>query len=237
MPTIQGIIDRRILINYIAEPEHVAKFLPNPFRPRVYKGKAVVGICLIRLKEMRPKGFPKFMGVTSENGAHRIAVEWDENGRKQQGVYIPRRDTNLKLNSLVGGRLFPGVHYLAKFNVIEQNNHYHLDFQSSDGTAIEIDATPGNNFDKNSIFETLEDVSGFFEKGNVGYSPNGDNFDGLKLDVFHWKVEPLNVEKVTSSFFENMQIFPKGSIKFDNALLMKSIEHEWKPLQTIKQQC
>jgi len=234
MPTIQGIIDRRILINYIVEPEYVAKFLPNPFRPRVYKGKAIVGICLIRLKEMRPKGFPKFMGVTSENGAHRIAVEWDKNGQKQEGVYIPRRDTNLKLNSLIGGRLFPGTHYLTKFNVVEQNNHYHLDFKSSDGTAIEIDAALGETFDKNSIFETLENVSRFFEKGTVGYSPNGDNFDGLELDVFHWKVEPLKVENVTSSFFENRQVFPKGSVKFDNALLMKNIEHEWKPLKAIK---
>jgi len=237
MPTIHGIIDRRILINYIAEPEYVAKFLPKPFRPRVYKEKAIVGICLIRLKEMKPKGFPKFIGVTSENGAHRIAVEWDKNGQKHEGVYIPRRDTNLKLNSLVGGRLFPGTHHLAKFNVVEQNDHYHLDFKSSDGTTIDIDATLGEKFDNNSIFETLENVSGFFEKGAVGYSPNGDSFDGLELDAFHWKVEPLKVEKVTSSFFENRQIFPKGSVKFDNALLMKNIEHEWKPLKAIKQCC
>jgi len=36
------------------------------------------------------------------------------------------------------------------------------------------------------------------------------------------------------SFFENEKIFPKGSVKFDNALLMKSIEHEWKSLKEIK---
>ena len=57
------------------------------------------------------------MGVSSENGAHRIAVEWDENEQLQEGVFIPRRDTSLRLNTLVGGRLFPGRHYLAKFNV------------------------------------------------------------------------------------------------------------------------
>jgi hypothetical protein len=32
---------------------------------------------------------------------------------------------------------------------------------------------------------------------------------------------------VTSSFFEDSALFPKGSIEFDCALLMCGIEHEW----------
>lgn len=43
----------------------------------------------------------------------------------------------------------------------------------------------------------------------------------------------LEVERVHSSFFENEQIFPKGSVIFDNALLMKDIEHEWIGLKRI----
>ena len=237
IPIIHGIIERRMLINFVANPDIVRKILPKPFRPKLYDGKAIVGICLIRLKNIRPKGFPDFIGVNSENGAHRIAVEWEENGEIKEGVYIPRRDTNLKLNSLVGGRIFPGKHYYAKFNVQEENNNYHLDFKSSDNTTIEIDANLAEKFDENSIFGTIENVSDFFEKGSVGYSPNGENFEGLKLDAFNWKVKPLKVDLVKSSFFENEEIFPKGSIEFDNALLMENIEHEWKSLETIKNHC
>ena len=234
IPTIHGIIERRMLINYIAEPEVVEKIIPQPFKPKLYGGKAIVGICLIRLKNIKPKGFPDFMGVSSENGAHRIAVEWEENGETEEGVYIPRRDTSLKLNALVGGRIFPGKHYYAKFNVREENNDYHLDFQSSDHTTIEIDAKLASEFNSNSIFKSLEDVSEFFEKGSVGYSPNGNNFEGLKLEAYKWEVKPLYVSNVKSSFFEDSNVFPEGSIKFDNAILMTNIEHEWKSLKTIK---
>ncbi len=97
--TIHGYIDRRILINFTADPKAVEKIIPFPFRPKIYKDKAIVGICLIRLKSIKPKGLPDFIGVSSENGAHRIAVEWDENGETKSGVYIPRRDTSLKLNT------------------------------------------------------------------------------------------------------------------------------------------
>jgi hypothetical protein len=233
LPTIHGYIDRRILVNFTADPEVVGKIIPQPFRPKVYKGKAIVGICLIRLKNIKPKGMPDFIGVSSENGAHRIAVEWDDQGETREGVYIPRRDTSLRLNTVLGGRLFPGKHFLAKFNVKESEGNYHIDFTSSDNTSISIDAKESGLFDPQSIFETLENVSGFFEKGGVGYSPNKDKYEGLKLQTYHWRLHPLEVQSVHSSFYENEEIFPKGSVQFDNAVLMKRVEHEWKGLRDI----
>lgn len=228
IPTIHGYIDRRILINFTADPKVVEKIIPFPFRPKIYKDKAIVGICLIRLKHIKPKGLPDFLGVNSENGAHRIAVEWDENGETKTGVYIPRRDTSLKLNTIVGGRLFPGKHFLAKFNVIEENGNYHIDFKSSDNTETLIDAKEIAIFNDNSIFKTLEKASDFFMNGDLGYSPNKNKFDGLKLKTYKWEVRPLDVLNIKSSFFENEEIFPQGSVVFDNALLMTNIEHEWK---------
>jgi len=231
LPTIHGYIDRRILINFTAEPDVIRKIIPEPFTPKIYKGKAIVGICLIRLRNIKPKGFPDFIGVSSENGAHRIAVEWEEEGEIKGGVYIPRRDTSLRLNTLVGGRVFPGKHYLAKFNVKEGDGNYHIDFTSSDNTNISIDAKEAGRFDPNSIFESLENVSEFFEKGAVGYSPNKNRYEGLMLQTYTWQVHPLEVKKLHSSFFENEAVFPKGSVKFDNALLMKQVEHEWKSMK------
>ena len=228
LPAIHGYIDRRILVNFIADPETIEKIIPQPFRPKIYKGKAIVGICLIRLKNIKPKGLPDFIGVSSENGAHRIAVEWDEHGQTKEGVYIPRRDTSSKLNALVGGRIFPGKHYLAKFDVKETDGNYHIHFISSDNTSICIDAKETNDFDPNSLFETLGNASNFFEKGALGYSPNGEKYEGLKLEVYKWQVKPLKVLNVKSSFFENETVFPKGSIQFDNALLMTKVEHEWR---------
>ena len=55
-----------------------------------------------------------------------------------------------------------------------------------------------------------------------------DKFDGLRLKAYRWEVKPLVVSEVKSSFFSDENIFPKGSITFDNALLMTNIEHEWK---------
>ncbi len=227
LPTIHGYIDRRMLVNFIADADVVQKIVPPPFRPKIYKGKAVVGICLIRLKSIKPKGFPDFLGINSENGAHRIAVEWNEDGQKKEGVYIPRRDTSLPLNALAGGRLFPGKHHLAKFDVQEQDGNYKIAFNSADGTSVAVEAKETASLNSNSIFENLENVSAFFEAGAVGFSPYGKKFQGIKLETYTWMMKPLEVENVHSSFFKNENNFPKGSIQFDNAMLMTKVEHEW----------
>lgn len=236
IPTIIGTIDRRILINFQVDKDVLTKYLPDPFRPKLVKNKGVAGICLIRLKNIRPKGLPKTVGISSENGAHRIAVEWTENGQTKEGVYIPRRDTSSKLNSWAGGRVFPGVHHLADFSVDEKQGNYFVEFTSNDKTFLSIKASETTEWNKDSIFESLNCASDFFEKGAVGYSPDkiGENYDGLELKTYEWKVKSLTVSDVRSSFFEDETVFPKGSVKFDNALLMKSIEHEWKSLTKIK---
>lgn len=233
-PKIKGIIDRRILINYQIEKEVLENYLPKPFKPKLVSGKGIAGICLIRLKEIRPKGFPKQIGISSENGAHRIAVEWIENDELKEGVFIPRRDTSSKLNSLVGGTIFPGIHHLAEFTVKEANKNYEVGFLSDDNTSLSIKARETDKWNNQSVFDNLDCVSKFFEDGSIGYSPDGDNYEGLKLKAYNWKVSLLEVESVKSSFFENKNIFPEGSVKFDNALLMKDIKHEWVGLKKIK---
>lgn len=234
IPKIKGIIDRRILINYQVDKEILENYLPKPFRPKLINGKGIAGICLIRLKEIRPKGLPKQIGISSENGAHRIAVEWNENGKVKEGVYIPRRDTSSKVNSFAGGTIFPGIHHLAEFSVNEYDGNYNIAFISDDDTSLSIEASETDNWNEESVFDNLNCVSDFFENGSIGYSPDKNNFDGLELKAFNWKVSLLNVKKVHSSFFENKTIFPKDSVKFDNALLMKNIKHEWIGLEKIK---
>ena len=227
IPTISGIIDRRILINYAVDPAIAKQIVPAPFSPKIINGKAIVGICLIRLKNVRPKGLPAFLGFGSENGAHRIAVEWTDGDEQKEGVYVPRRDTSSRFNTIVGGRVFPGKHYHAKFDVKEDEQNYHVAFKSSDDTLISINAQLTDTFNPESVFKNLSTASDFFKAGSLGYSPNGNKYDGLLLNTFKWEVQPLKVDKVISSFFENESIFPKGSVVYDNALLMKNIEHEW----------
>ena len=237
IPIIRGTIDRRILVNYRVDPPIVAKALPPPFRPQLINGVGMGGICLIRLKRIRPRFLPGFLGISSENAAHRIAVEWDQDGDVHQGVYIPRRDTSSRLNALAGGRLFPGVHHHAQFRVQEREGHYSVILDSDDRkTHVAVQGSFAPELPTNSVFRSLQEASDFFEAGSLGYSDAGqpEEYDGLELRSFHWNVQPMEIERVESSFFEDQTLFPRGSVVFDCALLMQRIEHEWVGRKSLK---
>lgn len=230
VPVMSGLIDRRVLVNYRVDPDALARVLPAPFRPQLVAGLGVAGICLIRLKRVRPKFLPAVVGVSSENAAHRIAVEWDEAGETRRGVFIPRRDTSSRLNTLVGGRLFPGVHHHARFRVAEDAEHVLVTLDSDDGvTHVAVDGTVADEWPASSVFRSVAEASAFFECGSLGYSAGRTDgvFDGLELRTFGWDVTPLSVERVESSYFEDRRLFPPGAATFDSALLMRNLAHEW----------
>lgn len=230
LPTIQGLIKRRILVNFRADAQAVQRILPVGFRPKLHNGQAVAGICLIRLEHVRPMHTPAFVGIKSENAAHRIAVEWDENGVTREGVFIPRRDTDSTLNALAGGRLFPGEHNRADFNISEDDEGIDLSMRSRDGgVTIDVKGKFSNDFPADSIFESLDESSKFFEGGSLGYSVtrDGRHLDGITLETKEWVVKPLAADDVTSSFYNDKEIFPDGTIAFDHALIMQNVEHEW----------
>jgi hypothetical protein len=230
IPVIRGLIDRRILVNYQVNPTVLAAALPAPFRPKLVCGMGMAGICLIRLKHIRPWPVPAWLGISSENAAHRVAVEWDERGEVREGVYVRRRDTNSGLNTLAGGRIFPGIHHRAAFSVKETSDKFEIALQSRDGqTAMSLRAVTTDQFPSSSIFGSLTAASGFFQGGSLGFSatPDSQRFQGLELRCKAWRMEALEVTDVRSSYFDNECLFPKHSIRFDSALLMRGIEHEW----------
>lgn len=231
LPLVHGVIDRRILANYRVAPDVLAPLLPAPFRPKLVAGHGIAGICLIRLKRIRPRGLPAFVGIGSENAAHRIAVEWeDDRGITREGVYIPRRDSSSRLNVLAGGRLFAGVHHHARFDVAERDGHYRIAIRSDDGeTRVRLEARAADALPPGSAFADVDDASRFFRAGSLGYSPSAQagRLDALELHSLDWEVAPLAVDRFESSFFDDAKRFPPGSIQFDCALLMREIRHQW----------
>ena len=52
---IEGVIARRLLVNYRVDPEVAQRLLPPPFRPQLVNDQAVAGICLLRMTHLPGK--------------------------------------------------------------------------------------------------------------------------------------------------------------------------------------
>lgn len=237
---MRGVIDRRILVNYRIDPAVAAAALPDPLRPKLVRGAAIGGICLIRLTRLRPRCVPAALGVSSENAAHRLAVVLPDGS---EGVYIPRRDTSSRLSALAGGRLFPGRHHRSDFEVREAAGSYAVALRDARGdTLLSVRASLDETWPSSSVFASVHEASAFFETGALGYSPGAtpSKLDGIELRTHSWSVEALRVEHVSSAYFEDTSLFPRGSATLDHALLMRDIDHEWhirEPLYCGERRC
>jgi hypothetical protein len=186
VPVVRGVIDRRILVNYHVDPRVVAPLLPAPFLPKVTRGVGMVGICLIRLRNVRPTFLPPWLGISSENAAHRTAVEWDDGVATRDGVYVRRRDTDSRLNSIAGGRLFPGVHHHARSVVEEASGRYSVALRRDDGvTRMSVRGRRADRLPASSVFRSLDEASAFFRAGALGYSATPDPDQGRRLPRCH----------------------------------------------------
>lgn len=230
LDSIHGTIDRRILLNYRVDPVALARVLPAPFRPKLVEGVGIAGVCMIRFRGLRPRGVPEFVGRDSENAAHRIAVEWVADGVRQEGVFIPQRNTSSMLNRVLGGRLFPGIFKKARFTSHDGPDAVELRIVNPDGTVEAVfEGAIADRHAPESVFPTLEDAAGFFSLGATGYSTTRQtgHFHGMELRSLDWSVRPLRVDDHYSRFFADSARFPAGAVELDCALLMRSVPHEW----------
>ncbi|WP_433664162.1 DUF2071 domain-containing protein [Nocardia sp. CA-128927] len=175
-------------------------------------------------------GLPGSIGVRSENAAHRVAVEWDGPDGVESGVYIPRRDSGSPLNVLLGGRLFPGVHSLARFEVEESEHDLHVAFTSKDSsTRVSVDVRTADELAGSTLFPDLAAASEFFRQGRIGFSASRDGrrLDGLALNTSKWQVRAAHTHAVQSTFFDDPTRFPSGSATLDCTLLMRDVPANW----------
>ncbi|MET9463968.1 DUF2071 domain-containing protein [Streptomyces sp. NPDC006544] len=232
-PRLSSVIERRLLVNYRVDPDAAARLLPGPLRPQLVQGHAVAGICLLRLGNVRPAWAPEPLGLRSENAAHRIAVEWDGPDGLETGVYIPRRDTASRLNAWAGGRVFPGEHGRADFDVRETPRQVRVAMASRDGdTHVDVTVELSDELRASKLFADLAEASRFFQAGTRGLSPtrSGRHMDGMELETDAWHVEAGEVRSVASSFFDDPDRFPPGTATLDCALIMRHVPASWRPL-------
>jgi hypothetical protein len=224
LPSLTATIERRLLINYALDPSVAADLLPGGLRPQLVNGSAVAGVCLIRLGDMRTPWMPRALGWGAENAAHRIAVEWDDEGGTQRGVYIPVRHSASWVPVAVGGRLFPGVHRHARFTGSETANRIRVELSASD-LRVSADVAVVSEW-RSRLFPTVDDASEFFRAGSTGWSPRrgSEELDGLSLGTDRWAVEPGRLLNVESSFFDAL---PEGSARLDSVLVMRDVPIVW----------
>ncbi|MCP3143182.1 DUF2071 domain-containing protein [Pyxidicoccus xibeiensis] len=93
-------------INYAVEPERLARLLPAPLEPEVFRGSAWVQVLMSSLRDMRPQGLSPLLGMCFYQVSYRAAVRYrNASGAWRRGGYFVRSETSDPLMRRVGNAL------------------------------------------------------------------------------------------------------------------------------------
>jgi hypothetical protein len=104
----------------------------------------------------------------------------------------------------LAGRVFPGEHHRAMFNVREDGENIDFQMQSRDGVvSVQVSGHVGGDIPKSSCFSTLETASRFFEPGSLGYSVTNETgrLDGIELRTKGGALRLSRSRKYTQAIF------------------------------------
>ncbi|HTN79565.1 MAG TPA: hypothetical protein VMK16_07820 [Acidimicrobiales bacterium] len=222
-PVLQATLERRLLLTYRLDPDAVADLVPGPFWLHMVGGFAVGSITLDHVTALRPRGLPAAAGFTSQNAAHRIAVEWDQHGRKAAGTFVLSRHTSARRIAVAGDRLFPGLRMRADFDVDDRGPNVSVGFRGSDGSAVDAEVVVDDDVGRSELFSAPQEGWRLAVRGAMTASlrRKAGELDWIDEHARGGRVRAASIERVTSSLFSAALGTP------DSAIVARDVMIEW----------
>jgi uncharacterized protein DUF2071 len=212
--TMVGAIERCWLFAYQTPAEEARALVPRELELVTRDDCAFWSIVVCRLRAMRPKGLPAFLGVSYWHVAYRFYVRFQPvSGPPVEGLYFLRSDCDSRLMAWMGNRLTDFNFHPASIAVSEQAPLLHITIQSPDCPAeVALDRAKPPRISAHSLFSSLEEAAAFLKYKPFGISitPSGRaNVVAIRRDEAAWKSRLVHVVSADWRFFEGKAVRPE----------------------------
>jgi Uncharacterized conserved protein (COG2071) len=119
---VEAFFDSSTVLTFAVPKEQLENLIPECLQLDTFQDKwAFVAIAMVQTKELRPKGFPKFMGNDFFLIGYRVFVRYTTSaGKNLRGLFILKSETNKKKMEFMGN-IF--THYNYTTTDITQIDH------------------------------------------------------------------------------------------------------------------
>ena len=226
-----GNVDCRVVVLFRIASKELEALLPAGIRPREVGGRALAGIALIRRRLLRPPIVPERF-AESNSVVHYINVVRERAGRFDAGVFVTRYDTSSRLRAWIGGgrgvRGWRSHH--ARFHVSESAETIEFIGNSDDRIMhLALRARVAQAVPATSVFRSPQQALEFQRRGLVHLGLLQPDLVHASESGFddHLRFQPLAVERLESSVFEDKRGFARGTTEFDSAFWLQHDAFSW----------
>jgi uncharacterized protein YqjF (DUF2071 family) len=226
---VEAFFESSLVLTFAVPKEELEKFLPKHLELDTFQDKwAFIAVAMVQTKDLRPKGFPRFMGNDFFLIGYRIFVRYiNKAGKNLRGLYIIKSETNKKKMEFFG-------------NIFTHYNYTTTDIQQGISSDVKTITSSKSNFkvelSQNAFDVPLPDQSPFSDwkeaRRYAGPLPHTFTYNKEEDSILiiegvrkNWTPEPVQINSYSFKFLDELKLH---NVVLANAFEIKNIPYMWK---------
>lgn len=226
---VEAFFEQSLVLTFAIPKEQLASYIPECLQLDTFKDKwAFVAIAMVQTKDLRPKGFPAFMGNDFFLIGYRVFVRYTSNaGKNLRGLYILKSETDKKKMELMGNTF---THYNYTTTDINQTQDAGLNKISSNQSKFSVttdETEEAVSLPTHSPFADWKEARRY-----AGPLPFTFTYNKLTREVLiiegvreNWTPTPVKVVDYSFDFLNTLEI---EQPVLANAFVIRNIPYYWK---------
>jgi Uncharacterized conserved protein (COG2071) len=226
---VEAFFESSLVLTFAVPKEQLETYIPTCLQLDTFNEKwAFIAIAMVQTKDLRPKGFPKFMGNDFFLIGYRVFVRYTNNaGKNLRGLYILKSETDKKKMEFMGN-IFTHYNYTTT-DILQKENIDSKEILSTKSKfKIIIDkAEDGISLPENSPFTDWKEARRFAGPLPFTFTYNPATEEVLIIEGVrqNWTPAPVKVIDYDFDFLNSINV--ENPI-LANAFVIKNIPYYWK---------
>ncbi|MEX2380937.1 MAG: DUF2071 domain-containing protein [Opitutales bacterium] len=225
---VEAFFERSLVLTFAVPVNDLAGLIPECLTLDTFQDRfGFIAVAMVETKNLRPRGFPSFLGNDFFLIGYRIFVRYTNRaGRRLRGLYILRSETDKKLMELLGG-LFTRYRYVrTDIRCRAEEGRIHVTAPST-GFSVEVETGAADvPLPHESPFVNWSEARRFAGPlpFTFSYSPDTQEVltvQGIRRD---WKPRPVLVNHLRIPFVDSLAL---DGLVLANAFLVEEIPYQW----------
>ncbi len=226
---VEAFFDSSTVLTFAVPKEQLQNLIPECLQLDTFQDKwAFVAVAMVQTKELRPKGFPKFMGNDFFLIGYRVFVRYTSNkGKNLRGLYILKSETDKKKMEFMGN-IFTHYNYTTTdINQSETDGTNELSSLKSN-FKLTLDLTEKEiSLPENSPFADWKEARRYAGPLPFTFTYNQETKEVLIIEGVrqNWTPNPVKVIDYKFEFLDTLKL--QNPI-LANAFVIRNIPYQWK---------
>jgi len=226
---VESFFESSTVLTFAVPKEQLQNLIPECLQLDTFQDKwAFVAVAMVQTKELRPKGFPKFMGNNFFLIGYRVFVRYTSSaGKNLRGLYILKSETDKKKMEFMGN-IFTHYNYTTTdINQSKTNGTKELSSIKSNFKLTLDQAEQEISLPENSPFANWKEARRYAGPLPFTFTYNKETKEVLIIEGVrqNWTPSPV---KVIDYKFEFLNTIKLQNPILANAFVIRNIPYQWK---------